>query len=150
MTCLRPFCFYCEKSFKNEVILHHHQKAKHFSCPKCPKKFSSIDSMIQHAKSQHNEAIERVPNATMGRDSVALKIFGMQGVPRVETESWISKSVNRYWGKIMERKNAERRKLQEELAKAVVQEEAKRENGMEPEKAEEEELEYPLEFNFSK
>lgn len=40
--------------------------------------------MIQHAKSQHNENIERVPNAINGRDSTALKIFGMQGVPRAE------------------------------------------------------------------
>lgn len=105
MTCLRPFCFYCEKAFKNEVILHHHQKAKHFSCPKCPKKFSSIDSMIQHAKSQHNENIEKVPAATAGRDSVALKIFGMQGVPRVEIENWISRSVNRSWGRIIDHRN---------------------------------------------
>lgn len=117
MSCLRPFCFYCEKSFKNEVILHHHQKAKHFSCPKCPKKFSSIDSMIQHARSQHNENIERVPSAINGRDSVALKIFGMQGVPRMEIESWICRSVNRYWGRIIEKKLTERRRIEQEAAK---------------------------------
>lgn len=115
MTCLRPFCFYCEKNFKNEVILHHHQKAKHFSCPKCPKKFSSIDSMIQHAKSQHNENVERVPNAIHGRDSTALKIFGMQGVPRAEIESWISRSVNRSWGKLLDKRLAERKKLREAM-----------------------------------
>jgi hypothetical protein len=28
MACLRPFCFYCEKSFKNEVILHPEWLAK--------------------------------------------------------------------------------------------------------------------------
>lgn len=104
MTCLRPFCFYCDKSFKNEVILHHHQKAKHFSCPKCPKKFSSIDSMVQHCRSQHNEIIERVPNANVGRDHPGMKIFGMQGVPRIEIESWMSKQANKYWGKRIEKK----------------------------------------------
>lgn len=83
LSCLRPFCFYCDKAFKNEVILHHHQKAKHFSCPKCPKKFSSIDSMVQHCKNQHSETIEKVPNAMAGRDHPGLKIFGMQGVPRI-------------------------------------------------------------------
>jgi len=57
--------------------------------------------MIQHAKSQHNENIEKVPNANHNRDSVALKIFGMQGVPRAEIESWISRNVNRYWGRII-------------------------------------------------
>jgi hypothetical protein len=60
--------------------------------------------MIQHAKSQHNENIERVPNAINGRDSIALKIFGMQGVPRAEVESWISRSVNRSWGRMLEKK----------------------------------------------
>jgi len=39
--------------------------------------------MTQHAKSSHNENIERVPNSNAGRDNVALKIFGMQGVPRI-------------------------------------------------------------------
>lgn len=110
MTCLRPFCFYCDKSFKNEVILHHHQKAKHFSCPKCPKKFSSIDSMVQHARSQHNYTVERVPNANAGRDHPGLKIFGMQGVPRIEVESWVQKQVNRYWGKRLDKKHEALRK----------------------------------------
>lgn len=130
------------------MILHHHQKAKHFSCPKCPKKFSSIDSMLQHAKSQHNENIEKVPSATAGRDSVAMKIFGMQGVPRVEVESWISKSVNRYWGRIIENRNKKNRELMAELAKqnAILN---KKEEVMEAEgKAIEEELDYPLEISF--
>lgn len=147
MTCLKPFCFYCEKSFKNEVILHHHQKAKHFCCPKCPKKFSSIDSMLQHAKSQHNENIERVPNANAGRDSIALKIFGMQGVPRVEIESWISRSVNRYWGRIIENRNKKEREKIAELAKNNPQPQRKEQMQVE-EKDMEEELEYPLEISF--
>jgi hypothetical protein len=148
MTCLRPFCFYCEKSFKNEVILHHHQKAKHFSCPKCPKKFSSIDSMIQHAKSQHNENIERVPAANAGRDSVALKIFGMQGVPRMEIENWINRSVNRSWGRIIDHKNKEQRRVLAELAKNnPIEEEQGPAKGPE-EKEMEEELEYPLEISL--
>ena len=71
--------------------------------------------MIQHAKSQHCETIERVPNAINGRESIALKIFGMQGVPRIEIESWISKSVNRSWGRLMEKKIQERKKRKEEL-----------------------------------
>ena len=110
MTGLKPFCFYCERAFKNEVILHHHQKAKHFCCPKCPKKFSSIDSMIQHARTQHNEMIERVPAANRGRDSIALKVFGMQGVPRQEIENWLTRCVNRSWGRFIDRRLAALRK----------------------------------------
>ncbi len=131
------------------MILHHHQKAKHFSCPKCPKKFSSIDSMIQHAKSQHNENIEKVPAATAGRDSVALKIFGMQGVPRVEIENWISRSVNRSWGRIIEHRNKLLRKtIAEQTKNAVVEEHHKHMEVVVEEKEMEEELEYPLEISF--
>lgn len=72
--------------------------------------------MLQHAKSQHNETIERVPSATAGRDSVALKIFGMQGVPRIEIDSWITKNVNRFWGRIIEAQNKEHRKIIAQLA----------------------------------
>jgi hypothetical protein len=84
--------------------------------------------MIQHVKSQHNESIERVPNANVNRDSIALKIFGMQGVPRMEIESWISRNVNRYWGRIIEAKNKEQRRLLAEIAKNNVEEEKKVEN----------------------
>ena len=66
--------------------------------------------MITHARSQHNENIERVPNAIHGRDSIALKIFGMQGVQRMEIESWISRSVNRSWGRMIDKKMQEIRK----------------------------------------
>lgn len=113
MGCLRPFCFYCDKSFKNEVILHHHQKAKHFSCPRCPKKFSSIDSMVHHCRIKHSTTIERVPNANNGRDNPALKIFGMQGVPRIEIEGWIAKQVGRYWGKRIDKKIEADKKIKE-------------------------------------
>jgi len=78
--------------------------------------------MLTHAKTQHNENIERVPNATIGRDSITLKIFGMQGVPRVEIEAWISKNINRYWGRIIEKKNAEIKKEMTEQAKIAKDE----------------------------
>lgn len=66
--------------------------------------------MVQHCKNQHSESIERVPNANVGRDHPGLKIFGMQGVPRIEIEAWISKQVNKYWGKIIDKKLEEERK----------------------------------------
>lgn len=77
-----------------------------------------------------------------------MKIFGMQGVPRVEVESWISKSVNRYWGRIIENRNKKNREMMAELAKqnAILN---KKEEVMEAEdKAMEEELDYPLEISF--
>jgi hypothetical protein len=112
MSYLRPFCYYCEKSFKNEVFLHQHQKSKHFICNICPKKFSSIDSMLQHFKSIHKQQVEkycmmtfRVPNANQGHENVGLKIFGMQGVPRLDCENWIMKGAEKYWGKIIDKRN---------------------------------------------
>lgn len=68
----------------------------------------------------------------------------MQGVPRMEIESWISRNVNRYWGRIIEAKNKEQRRLLAEIAKYNVEEEKKVEN-IEPQNKDiEEELEYPL------
>lgn len=66
--------------------------------------------MIEHARGSHNANVERVPNAHSGKDNVGLKIFGMQGVPRLEMENWIAKSVAKYWGRIMERKIAKRKR----------------------------------------
>jgi hypothetical protein len=46
-----------------------------------------------------------VPNANQGHENVALKIFGMQGVPRMDVENWIMKGAQKYWGKIIDKKN---------------------------------------------
>ena len=56
----------------------------------------------------------------------------------MEIESWISRNVNRYWGRIIEAKNKEQRRLLAEIAKYNVEEEKKVEKDIE------EELEYPL------
>ena len=62
----------------------------------------------------------------------------------MEIESWISRNVNRYWGRIIEAKNKEQRRLLAEIAKYNVEEQKKVEN-IEPQNKEiEEELEYPL------
>jgi hypothetical protein len=134
------------------VILHHHQKAKHFSCPKCPKKFSSIDSMSQHCRNQHTLTIEKVPNAMAGRDNPMLKIFGMQGVPRIEIESWMSKQVNKYWGRRMDRKLAEKRLEQEKKGRAEKEKVEKGKEMEEEEQKVEEEgelnMDMPLKLSF--
>ncbi|KAM3142111.1 hypothetical protein pb186bvf_005765 [Paramecium bursaria] len=98
---LKPFCFYCDKIFKNEVYLHQHQKAKHFTCQKCFKKFSSCDSLKNHAESAHHEVLTKIPNASADRCDIKNKIFGMQGVPRVEIEKRIRKGAEEYWSKIL-------------------------------------------------
>jgi hypothetical protein len=78
---LNPFCFYCDREFTDEFILHQHQKARHFSCHVCHKKFSTASSMATHVLQVHKEQVTKVPNAKAGRDAIELDIFGMEGVP---------------------------------------------------------------------
>lgn len=78
---LKPFCYYCDRDFDDEFVLHQHQKARHFSCHACHKKFSTAASMATHVLQVHKEQVLKVPNAKAGRDAIELDIFGMEGVP---------------------------------------------------------------------
>ena len=78
---LKPFCYYCDKEFNNEVILHQHQKARHFNCAKCKKRFSTAPALDTHELQVHRSSLKRVPNAKAGRDSFDISIYGMDGVP---------------------------------------------------------------------
>lgn len=78
---LKPFCYYCDKEFNNEIILHQHQKARHFNCKICRKRFSTAPALDTHVLQTHKEKLTRVPNAKAERDSFDISIFGMDGVP---------------------------------------------------------------------
>ena len=78
---LKPFCYYCDKEFNNELILHQHQKARHFNCVKCRKRFSTAPALDTHEIQVHRASLKRVPNAKAGRDSFDISIYGMDGVP---------------------------------------------------------------------
>ena len=78
---LKPFCYYCDKEFNNELILHQHQKARHFNCVKCRKRFSTAPALDTHEIQVHRSSLKRVPNAKAGRDSFDISIYGMDGVP---------------------------------------------------------------------
>ena len=78
---LKPFCYYCDKEFNNEIILHQHQKARHFNCVACRKRFSTAPALGTHIIQVHKDKIQRVPNAKAGRDSFDISIYGMDGVP---------------------------------------------------------------------
>jgi hypothetical protein len=79
---LKPFCYYCDRDFDDEFVLHQHQKARHFSCHACHKKFSTAASMATHVLQVHKEQVLKVPNAKAGRDAIELDVFGMDGVPQ--------------------------------------------------------------------
>lgn len=78
---LKPFCYYCDKEFNNEIILHQHQKSRHFSCIKCKKRFSTAPALETHCFQVHREKLTRVPNAKTGREQFDISIYGMDGVP---------------------------------------------------------------------
>ena len=78
---LKPFCYYCDKEFNNEIILHQHQKARHFNCVSCRKRFSTAPALGTHIIQVHKDKIQRVPNAKAGRDTFDISIYGMDGVP---------------------------------------------------------------------
>jgi len=83
---LRPFCYYCDREFDDEFVLHQHQKARHFSCHVCRKKFSTAAAMATHVLQVHKEQIPKVPNAKVGRDAIELDVYGMEGVPQTLIE----------------------------------------------------------------
>lgn len=56
---LKPFCYFCDKVFNDEIVLHQHQKAKHFTCMTCRKKFSTASSMVGHKSQVHKENVAR-------------------------------------------------------------------------------------------
>ena len=78
---LKPFCYYCDKEFNNEIVLHQHQKARHFNCHHCRKRFSTAPALDTHILQVHKEKLSRVPNAKAGRDLFDISIYGMDGVP---------------------------------------------------------------------
>ncbi|KAG7392275.1 hypothetical protein PHYPSEUDO_001379 [Phytophthora pseudosyringae] len=77
----RIFCYYCDRNFDDEKVLILHQKARHFKCPTCHKKLSTISGMIIHTQQVHKEALKSIPNAKPGKESVEVEIYGMEGVP---------------------------------------------------------------------
>mmetsp|Transcript_11209 Transcript_11209/g.14006 ORF Transcript_11209/g.14006 Transcript_11209/m.14006 type:complete len:271 (-) Transcript_11209:102-914(-) len=87
---VRPWCFYCDRSFDDESILIQHQKARHFKCPTCNKRFTHAPGMVVHMTQVHKGTLEVVPNALKGREDPSVEISGMRGIP-VEHEASIKR-----------------------------------------------------------
>lgn len=91
---IKPFCYYCDKEFNNESILHQHQKSKHFNCKACHKRFSTAPAIENHVIQVHKESLEFVSNAKKGRDRFELSVYGMDGVPMELINMKIEERIN--------------------------------------------------------
>lgn len=97
---VKPFCYFCEKTFPNETMLHQHQKSKHFTCPICYKKFPTTANLVSHMNKLHAVKLEKVPNSLEGRDCPDVNIFGMNGVPKHVVKERMIFGAAKYWTKI--------------------------------------------------
>eukprot|EP00917_Polyrhabdina_sp_WS-2016_P022045 GHVP01047712.1.p1 GENE.GHVP01047712.1~~GHVP01047712.1.p1 ORF type:complete len:222 (+),score=38.12 GHVP01047712.1:38-667(+) len=79
---LRPFCYYCDRSFDNEKVLIQHQKVKHFKCSECNRKLDTATGLVVHMIQVHKQATSKVPKSIPGRDNPDIVIHGMEGVPQ--------------------------------------------------------------------
>ena len=78
---MKPFCYYCDKEFTTEAILHKHQRTRHFACNACRKKFNTAKSLANHLMQRHRITLTKVENAKKGRESLAVQIYIMDGIP---------------------------------------------------------------------
>jgi len=83
---LRPFCYFCDRTFEDDNVLIQHQRAKHFRCAECDDgqirgKCESVQGLIVHTLKVHGKALARVPNAQQGRDNPDQNVYGMDGIP---------------------------------------------------------------------
>ncbi len=111
---VKPFCFYCDKVFSNEIVLHQHQKDIHFTCPRCEKKFPSTHNLTKHFHRNHNKfTLDKVPNALKERESPSLNIFAMTGVPNDFIEARRLKKGRKYWKSLISKKLKKKEKIKE-------------------------------------
>ncbi|KAJ1975260.1 hypothetical protein H4R33_006685 [Dimargaris cristalligena] len=78
---MKPWCWYCEREFEDELVLINHQKARHFKCSECNKRLNTANGMVIHVGQVHKIKVTKVPNALPKRDNPDIEIYGMDGIP---------------------------------------------------------------------
>ncbi|KAJ3025818.1 UNVERIFIED_CONTAM: hypothetical protein HDU68_006628, partial [Siphonaria sp. JEL0065] len=87
---LKPWCWYCDRSFDDEKILIDHQRAKHLKCTHCNKKMNTAGGLVVHCMQVHKEVLIKLENTLPGRESVEVEIFGMEGIPEADLQAHIA------------------------------------------------------------
>ncbi|KAJ3062146.1 hypothetical protein HDU98_001954 [Podochytrium sp. JEL0797] len=54
---LKPWCWYCDRSFDDEKILIDHQRAKHLKCVHCHKRMNTAGGLVVHSMQVHKEVL---------------------------------------------------------------------------------------------
>lgn len=96
----RPWCYYCERTFDDLVVLVQHQKAVHFKCQAsgCGRRLYTIGGLNVHMNHVHKETLDKVPNALPGRENPQdSEIYGMEGVPKDVRAAHEQRITNEYW-----------------------------------------------------
>ena len=57
------WCFFCDKTFKDEALLLAHQMKQHFKCTLCNKKASNVGGLANHMMQVHKSVLGKVPNS---------------------------------------------------------------------------------------
>ena len=78
------WCFFCDKTFKDEALLLAHQMKQHFKCTLCNKKASNVGGLSNHMMQVHKSVLGKVPNSIAGRDNpkTGSAVNGMSYIPQ--------------------------------------------------------------------
>lgn len=77
----KPWCFYCQREFEDELVLVNHQKAKHFKCHLCSRRLYTGPALVIHCMHVHKEEVKEIPNSLPGREDPKINIYGSEGIP---------------------------------------------------------------------
>lgn len=93
-----PWCYYCDRSFSDDKVLHEHQKAKHFQCivGNCHRRLNTAGGLRVHMQQVHKEELHEVDNAIEGRRDPNQEIFGTVGIPEAVAEQRVATLTQQY------------------------------------------------------
>ena len=77
------WCYFCDKTFKDEDLLLSHQLKTHFRCTICGKRATNVGGLAAHMMQVHKSVLGKVPDSIKGRDNpkVGHSINGMSYIP---------------------------------------------------------------------
>jgi hypothetical protein len=100
----RPWCYYCERDFDDNLVLTQHQKAKHFQCKECKRRLNTAGGLMVHMDQVHKKKLTHVDNALESRQGIEPEIFGMMGIPQQLVDAHRQNILNEFFKADAERR----------------------------------------------